>query len=142
MSVKVDISGVADTIDKILRIPEVFDEEITKTLNDEGADWLADVRANTPVDTGDLRRSWTLSPISKNANVFEMELSNNLDYANHIEFGHRQKPGRYVPAIGKRLKADFVKGYYMLRDGTSRLEDRLPASIDKAVARARGRLSD
>lgn len=142
MSVKVDISGVADTIDKILKIPEVFDEEITKTLNSEGADWMGDVVSNTPRKTGDLQKSWTLSPISKNTNVFEMELSNNLDYADHIEFGHRQKPGRYVPAIGKRLKADFVKGYYMLRDGTSRLEDRLPASIDEAIARARRRLSD
>lgn len=131
MTVKVDISGVADTIDKILRIPEVFDEEITKTLNSEGADWLGDVVGNTPRKTGDLQKSWTLSPISKNANAFEMELSNNLDYAIHIEYGHRTRGGK-----------SKVKGFHMLKNGTSRLEDRLPASIDKAVARARGRLSD
>lgn len=131
MSVKVDISGVADTIDKILKIPEVFDGEITKTLNSEGADWMGDVVSNTPRKTGDLQKSWTLSPISKNANVFEMELSNNLDYAIHVEYGHRTRDGK-----GK------VEGIHMLKNGTSRLEDRLPASIEKAVARARGRLSD
>lgn len=32
----------------------------------------------------------------------------------HVEYGHRQTPGRYVPAIGKRLKKDFVPGKKML----------------------------
>lgn len=31
-------------------------------------------------------------------------------YAPYVEMGHHQEPGRYVPAIGKRLVASFVKG--------------------------------
>jgi len=33
----------------------------------------------------------------------------------HVEYGHRQKVGRYVPAIGKKLVAPFVRGRFMLR---------------------------
>lgn len=33
-------------------------------------------------------------------------------YAQYYEYGHRQTPGRYVPQIGKRLKAQFVKGRF------------------------------
>jgi hypothetical protein len=32
-----------------------------------------------------------------------------------VEYGHRQTIGRYVPQIGRRLKAGFVSGQYFLR---------------------------
>lgn len=38
-----------------------------------------------------------------------------IHYAPHVEYGHRQKVGRYVPILGKRLKASFVQGQYFLR---------------------------
>ena len=34
----------------------------------------------------------------------------NKKYARPVEHGHVQTPGRYVPAIGKRLVKDFVPG--------------------------------
>lgn len=37
------------------------------------------------------------------------------DYAPHVEYGHRQQPGRYVPQIGKRLKANYVQGQHFLQ---------------------------
>ena len=36
-------------------------------------------------------------------------------YAPHVEYGHRQQPGRYVPQIGKRLKANYVQGQHSLQ---------------------------
>lgn len=38
-----------------------------------------------------------------------------VKYAPYVELGHHQEPGRYVPAIGKRLKASFVQGKPYLR---------------------------
>lgn len=142
MTVKVDIEGLDLTLDKMRRLPSVFDEELTRAMNDEGLSWRDDVRANTPVDTGDLRRSWVFEGVTKSGFIFEMDLSNNLEYALHVEYGHRQEPGRFVPAIGKRLKADYVPGSYMLRDGTNRLEESLPKALREAVKIARARLSD
>lgn len=142
MAVKVDLKGLDITLKKLKELPRVFDEEITIAMNDEGLDWRDDVRSNTPVDTGDLRRSWVFEGVTKSGFIFEMELSNNLEYADHVEYGHRQEPGRFVPAIGKRLKADYVPGSYMLRDGTNRLEETIPKALREAVKIARARLSD
>lgn len=141
MAIRVDIKGLDDSLKKLKDLPQIFDEELSKAMNDEGLDWRDDVRANTPVDTGDLRRSWVFAGVEKSGFIFEMDLSNNLEYADYVEYGHRQEPGRFVPAIGKRLKADYVSGYYMLRDGTNRLEESLPKSLEEAIAIARSRLN-
>lgn len=41
---------------------------------------------------------------------FSVVVGTNVSYAKAVEHGHVQTPGRYVPAIGKRLVADFVEG--------------------------------
>lgn len=38
-----------------------------------------------------------------------------MEYAAYVENGHRQKVGRYVPILGKRLKANFVEGHHMMK---------------------------
>lgn len=47
------------------------------------------------------------------ANVAKAD--NGIYYASYVEYGHRQTPGRYVPALGKRLKASWVNGHHMLK---------------------------
>jgi len=37
-------------------------------------------------------------------------IGSDVKYAPYVEFGHHQTPGRYVPAIGKRLVASYVPG--------------------------------
>ncbi len=39
-----------------------------------------------------------------------IRVGTNVKYAPYVEHGHRQEPGRYVPAIGKRLVRSFVPG--------------------------------
>lgn len=52
---------------------------------------------------------------------------------NYLSSGHRQQPGRYVPAIGKRLKASHVEGRYFYP--MARLRVRMTL---RAVARNEG----
>ena len=64
-----------------------------------------------PVDTGRLRNS-----ITHQAESWDTELiGTNVEYAPYVEFGHHQEPGRYVPAIGKRLVRDWVPPKEFLR---------------------------
>lgn len=42
-------------------------------------------------------------------------VGSDADYAPYVEFGHAQEPGRFVPALGKRLVASSVKPYPFLR---------------------------
>ena len=65
-----------------------------------------------PVDTGNLRNSITHdSDMSDQSAV----IGTNVEYGKYIELGHRQDPGRYVPAIGKRLVSDHVAPQPFLR---------------------------
>lgn len=71
---------------------------------------VAKAKENTPTRTGTLKNGWRRTrAVQGKTTVY-----NNVEYAAHVEYGHRQKPGRYVPAIGKRLKKSFVPGKKML----------------------------
>ena len=75
-----------------------------------------DVKDLTPVDTGTLKGSWHRENGKRlTGKKFTQIVFNMTDYAAHVEYGHRQKVGRYVPAIGKKLVAPFVRGRFMLR---------------------------
>lgn len=136
MTIKIDTKGLDGLLDKVNRLSSTIDEAVASAMADEGVDWRDDVRDNTPVDTGDLRRSWSLTGPDKKGLKFEMDLNNPLEYAEYVEYGHRQEPGRFVPALSKRLKADYVPGSYMLRNGTRRLEDSLKPAVQKEVRKA------
>lgn len=41
----------------------------------------------------------------------QITIANTADYALYVNYGHLQTPGRYVPALGKRLVNYWVPGY-------------------------------
>lgn len=99
---------------------------------------------------GTLRRGWTGSvedgsaedngrtfarslPIEKNGNTYTITVENTVSYASYVEFGHRQTPGRYVPAIGKKLKERFVYGQYFLTHSEEELERIAPAVLQRKL---------
>lgn len=63
-----------------------------------------------PTRTGRLKNSITHRQEDENTEA----IGTNVEYAPYVELGHMQEPGRYVPAIGKRLVADYVPGKYFL----------------------------
>ena len=136
MTIRIDTKGLDGLLDKVNSLSPRIDQAVSTAMADEGLSWRDDVRDNTPVDTGDLQRSWTLTGPDKKGIKFEMDLNNPLEYAEYVELGHRQEPGRFVPAIGKRLVADYVPGSYMLRNGTRRLEETLKTAVQKEVRKA------
>ena len=80
---------------------------------------LGEVKANTPVDSGRLRESWERAPVVDG----KTEVGNPTEYVASVEYGHRQQVGRYVPALGKRLKKPFVPGSKMLQRSISAFND-------------------
>ena len=82
---------------------------------------------------GTLRDAWTILPVEKEGNNYIVTIVNNAEYASYVEYGHRQTPGRYVPALGKRLKANWVKGRFMLTISEQELERELPAMLEKKL---------
>ncbi|MFQ9772238.1 MAG: HK97 gp10 family phage protein [Oscillospiraceae bacterium] len=83
-----------------------------------------------------MRDAWTILPIEKQGNNYVITLVNNTEYASYVEYGHRQTPGRYVPALGKRLKAGWVKGRFMMTVSIQEVEQLAPAILEKAIYQA------
>ena len=102
---------------------------------------------------GTLRRGWTANTedeaesgnvpnaseyaislrILSEGNNYIIVVENPVKYASYVEHGHRQEPGRYVPALGKRLKASWVEGKYMLTISEKELESQLPALLERKM---------
>lgn len=102
---------------------------------------------------GTLRRGWTCSTekeaesgkktsanawanslgIKRIGNIFQIEVMNPVHYASYVEFGHRQEPGRFVPAIGKRLVDSWVEGKYMLTISEKEIETQAPKILEKKL---------
>ena len=94
---------------------------------------------------GTLRRGWTAGknisgteyakslPIIQTATTYEIIIINNTFYASYVELGHRQRPGIFVPAIGKRLKKSWVPGKFILRDAEIKLNAQSPQILERKI---------
>lgn len=106
---------------------------------------------------GTLRRGWiseteeqamngksapTAAQISKYSNGLSVQRSNGyyivrvinpVKYASYVEYGHRQTPGRYVPALGKQLKQGWVKGSYMMKYSEEDLKKKNPVIVQREL---------
>ena len=126
-----------------------------KTSKELAARLLALVIPRTPVgdypketgkEGGTLRRGWTAGkeetapgayakslPVEKSGNYYIIRVINPVKYASYVEFGHRQTPGRFVPAIGKRLKSGHVKGQYFLTLSEDDLRRMAPGILERKL---------
>ncbi len=145
MSVKVrcDYSQIKALCQKMKREANYF-RMMEELAQDLAMYLLALVKKRTPVGVypegsgatgGTLRRGWSVGSVKKRGDVYEVEVINTVDYASHVEYGHRQMPGRYVPAIGKRLKASWVPGRFMLTISEAELQVQSRAIIERKLNR-------
>ncbi|WP_302816149.1 HK97 gp10 family phage protein [Selenomonas flueggei] len=89
---------------------------------------------------GTLRRGWSMLlkgkiRVQRIGDTYQVELVNNTEYASYVEYGHRQTPGRYVPAIGKRLKAAWVEGQFPMTLSAREVESAAPAILARKIQR-------
>lgn len=70
--------------------------------------------------------------------MYTIEVTNPLPYASYVEFGHPQTPGRYVPAIGKRLIDSWVDGKFFLTRSELELKREAPRIIEAKIAKELG----
>ena len=155
-----DLQKFRDKLEKNFSRSQVdlFIESCAKEL---AARLLAKVIKRTPVGQysaesgkkgGTLRRGWTGGKggsgsayanslqVQKFGDVFVIEIINPVEYAPYVEFGHRQDPGRFVPAIGKRLKKDWVEGKFMLTISESEVKADAPKILEKKVKKKLGEI--
>lgn len=82
---------------------------------------------------GELREKWTVTKIQKSGGEYTVEVINPKEYASYVEYGHRQQRGRYVPALGKALSKNWVKGHHMLKISSEELEAMAPKMLERKL---------
>ena len=73
--------------------------------------------------------------VSDDGSTYTIKIINPVKYARYVESGHRQEPGRYVPAIGKRLKERWVDGKFMMRESVEELQKIAPQVLEEKIER-------
>ena len=115
-------------------IQELLVTGVTEIMTDSADDIVNNTKKRTNRITGKLQDSWQHEEVKVNKKGnFSVEIGSDCEYAKFVEEGHRQEVGRYVPAIGKKLKAPFVKGKHMLGDSITQEEDNLQKNIDELL---------
>ncbi len=78
------------------------------------------VKENTPKKTGRLQDSWKVGQIEKQGDAYYIEVYNNVEYAEPVEYGHRTRGGKR-----------FVKGKHMMAISLEEVSQRLPAYLQE-----------
>lgn len=163
MGVKVDVSALKDFKQRLETLTDNQVDAFMNRAVRECANWLLSlVIPRTPVGKvhgGTLRRGWlnntgnqagkgagtnvSASQITARANSMNVErgkrggysvtVTNPVYYASYVEYGHRQTPGRYVPAIGKRLVKNWVEGQHFLKLSEEELREIAPEMLEELL---------
>lgn len=72
-------------------------------------------KERTPVDTGHLRDNWQIGAIEKRGDEYYIEVYNNVEYAEPVEYGHRLRGGK-----------GFKEGVHMLELSLQEVQRQLP----------------
>ncbi len=86
-------------------------QKVGMTLKQVAEQTIKEVKEETPADTGQLRMGWH----RENGGSFKQIIYNNVEYVNHVEYGHR------VVYYGKKTNS-VVPGVFMLKRTMDKLE--------------------
>ena len=97
------------------------DEEVSEKEKEILAEYWSGYQGGT------LRNSWKINnTVTQNGIVYEIEVYNPTEYASYVEYGHRQRRGRYVPQIGNFLSSGWVEGKFMLKVSEEQVQSIAP----------------
>ena len=109
------IKGLDKLIAKLNDIDNNFDSDLQSLVEKHGGILLRDTKMKTPVDTGQLRRSWQLEKGDLYVKIFS-----SCEYVKHVEYGHRTRGGK-----------SYVEGVYMLKTSFEKTEKDFTNDLEK-----------
>lgn len=131
---KCEFSELKKLAENVNALKDGVANEFTKEIANEIAmRLLRRIKQKTPVKEGTLRDGWAIGQITQKGNSYTIEIINPVEYASYVEYGHRQTPGRFVPAIGKKLKKSWVKGRFMMTLSINEIEMQIPSIVTAKV---------
>ena len=112
-----EIKGIDDFLKNIDNIQNNFHEDLENLIKKHGVYLFTNTKKRTPVDTGQLRRSWQLK--YKKGDLY-IRLYNNTEYGIYVEYGHRTRGGK-----------SYIEGVYMLKKTFEKTEEKFTNDLEK-----------
>lgn len=146
MSREADFGQLEQFFENFQNAHDDFDEFLRKFLLEMALRAIAKIKEKTPVDTGALRNTWavgnqavqigrtnaqpisefeqaaTLESVRVVGNELEITISNAMDYASFVEYGHRLRNGAWR------------NGFFMMTIGVKRIQREIPERFSKEFA--------
>ncbi|MFB6364250.1 HK97 gp10 family phage protein [Paenibacillus elgii] len=114
-----ELKDLQNNLGKMQEAYPRFEESCLKEL---AGRLLAKTIARTPLDTGELRRGWTIGEVQRIGNQLQIEIINPVEYAKYVEYGHRT-----------RNHKGWVEGRFMLTVSEDELKRELPGIIEQKM---------
>ena len=112
-----EIKGIDNFLKDINNIQNNFQGDLQKLVEKHGGILLRNTKLKSPVDTGQLRRSWQLEKGDLYVKIFS-----NCEYVKHVEYGHRTRGGK-----------SYVEGVYMLKTSFEKTEKDFENDLEKLL---------
>ncbi|MGE1061806.1 HK97 gp10 family phage protein [Megasphaera paucivorans] len=118
-----EFDGLDELDKKLANMAKEFPIKRNQFLAQEAELLIGQAKENTPVDTGALREGWHRT----RAHAGQIEIYNNTEYVNHVEYGHRIKnhKGEWTGKV--------VKGKKMLHIGMDTLKKNYPEDAESIL---------
>ena len=110
-----EIKGIDNFLKDINNIQNNFQGDLQKLVEKHGGILLRNTKLKSPVDTGQLRRSWQLEKGDLYVKIFS-----SCEYVKHVEYGHRTRGGK-----------SYVEGVYMLKTSFEKTEKEFNRDLEK-----------
>ena len=110
-----EIKGIDNFLKDINNIQNNFQGDLQKLVEKHGGILLRNTKQRTPVDTGQLRRSWEL----EKGDLY-VKLMNRTSYGIYLEYGHRTRGGK-----------SYVEGVYMLKTSFEKTKKDFENDLEK-----------
>ena len=110
-----EIKGIDNFLKNINNIQNNFQGDLQKLVEKHGGILLRNTKMKSPVDTGQLRRSWQLEKGDLYVKIFS-----SCEYVKHVEYGHRTRGGK-----------SYVEGVYMLKTSFEKTEKDFENDLEK-----------
>ena len=98
-----------------------FNVFLERWMTKQGSILISQTKERTPVDTGNLRNSWSMGKYKKQGATATIEVNNSADYASFVEYGTPKRPNW-----------KWGDGAKMLTKSLYEMNDSMPIDFDKA----------
>ena len=112
-----EIKGIDNFLKDINNIQNNFHGDLQRLIEKHGGILLRNTKMKTPVDTGQLRRSWELEKGDLYVRIFS-----NCEYNIYVEYGHRTRGGK-----------SYVEGVYMLKTSFEKTKKDFENDLEKLL---------